>query len=127
MVVAHTSLVVEVLPVGIGVVILVEGVLVETSILAELRERGAVHHRILVEDLLETDISVVGHLGGCTLIALGCCDDDHTVGTTGTVDGSGGSILQDIHRLDVGGVDIRKLSHEGDTIEHYQRVVAGTQ
>ncbi len=126
-VVAHTRLVVQVLPVGVGIVILVQRVLVESGILTHLREGGTVHHGILVEHLLEADVAVVAHLGRCALRTLHGGDDDHTVGTTATIDGRCGGILQDVQRLDVAGVDIRELSHEGNTVEHDQRVVAGTQ
>ena len=80
-----------------------------------------------MEHGLEVHIAIIGNLGGSALITLSCSDDDDTVGTTGTVDSSGGSIFQDVHRLDIGGVDIRKLSHEGDSVEHDQRVVGSTQ
>ena len=80
-----------------------------------------------MEHLLEADIAVIGHLGRSALATLDGGDDDHTVGTTGTVDSGGRGILQDIHRLDIGGVDIRKLTHEGDSVEHDQRVVRSTQ
>ena len=127
MVVADTCLIVQILPVGIDIVALVQRVLVLTGILTELAECGTVHHRILLEDTPEAHITIIGHLGGRTLSTLDGGDDDHTVGTTGTVDSGGRGILQDIHRLDVGGVDIRKSAHEGDTVEHDQRVVRGSQ
>ena len=127
MVVADTCLIVQILPVGIGIVILVQGVLVLASILTELAECGTVHHRILLEDTPEAHITIIGHFGGSALSTLDGGDDDYTVGTTGTVDSGSRGILQDIHRLDVGGVDVRKGTHEGDTIEHDQRVVRSSQ
>ena len=126
-VVAHTSLIVKVLPVGIGVVVLIKRIFVETGKFPEFRKSRTVHHRILVEHLLETYISVIGHLSRSALVTFHCGNDNHTVGTTRTVDGSGGSILENVHRLDVGGVDVRKLSHEGDSVEHDERVVGSTQ
>ena len=126
-VMAYTSLVVQILPVSIRIVALIERILILSGILTHLRERRSVHHRILVEHLLEADIAVVCHLCGSALATLDSSDDDDTVGTTGTIDGRCGCILQDIHRLDVCGVDVGELSHERYTVEHYQRVVACAQ
>ena len=125
--VADTRLVVEVLPVGVDIITLIEGVLIHAGILAEFGEGRSVHHGILVEDRLEVDISVVGNLCGCALYTLHGGDDDHTIGTAATVDSGGGGILEDIHRLDVGGVDIRELSHERNTVEHDERVVGSAE
>ena len=124
---ADTRLVVQVLPVGVGVVALVERVLILFGILAELREGGTIHHGILVEYLLECNVAVVAHLGGSTLRTLLGGDDNHTVGTAATVDSGGRGILQDVHRLDVGRIDVAQLAHEGNTVEHNQRVVAGRE
>ena len=126
-VMAYTCLIVQILPVSADVIAFIQRVLIQTGILTELAIRRTVHHRVLMEHLLEAHVAIIGHLGGSALIALHGGDDDHTVGTTGTVDGRCRSILQNIHRLDVGGIDIRKLSHEGDTVEHDQRVVTCTQ
>ncbi len=56
------------------------------------------------------------------LAALGG-DDDDTVGTTRTVDGRGRSVFQNVHRLDVGGVEIerRTIFH---AVDQDERVVA---
>ena len=50
-------------------------------------------------------------------------DDDHTVRSTGTVDGGGGSILQHVDGLDVGGVDRVDRTVGQHTIDNEQRLV----
>ena len=50
-------------------------------------------------------------------------DDDHTVCSTGTVDGGGGSILQHVNGLDVGGVDRVDRTVGQHTIDNEQRLV----
>ena len=80
-----------------------------------------------MEHLLEADVAIVGHLGRCTHRPFLGRDENDTVGTTATVDGCGRCIFQDVHRLDVRGVDVRQLPHEGDSIQHDKRVVACRQ
>ena len=126
-IVAHARLVEVVLPVGVGLVALLEGVLIESGLLAHLGKRGAVHHGIAVEERLEAHVAVVAHLGRRALAALHGGDDDHAVGTARTVDGGCRGVLQDVHRLDVGGVDVGELPHEGDAVEHDERVVGGRE
>ena len=126
-VVADTRPIKHILPVGIRVVTFLQGVLIQSCILTHLCERRTVHHRILLEEGLETDIAVVTHLGWCTHRTLHRGNHDDTIGTAATVDGCGGGILQDIHRLDVSRIDIRELPHEWNTVEHDQRVVRRTQ
>ena len=127
MAVTHTCLIILVLPVGISIVALIQRVLIFTSQLTHSRELRTVHHRILLKDGLEVDIAIVRNLSRSTLRTLNGGNDNDTIGTTRTVDRGCRGGLQDIHRLDVSGVDITQLTHEGDTIEHNQRVVAGTQ
>ena len=86
-VMTHAGLIIQILPVSIGVITFIERVLVLASILTELRESGTVHHGIFVEHGLETHITIITYLGGSSLGALDCGDDNHTVGTTATVDG----------------------------------------
>ena len=50
-------------------------------------------------------------------------DDDHTVRSTGTVDGGGGSILQHVDGLDVGGVDRVDRTVGQHTIDNEERLV----
>ena len=133
MALCNTCLIEEVLPVSIIerlavlVLWLVERVGVKSGIVTQFLILGAVHHRILVEHLLESNVSVVTYLGRSSHRTLHCCDDDHTVGTAATVDSCCRSILEDIHALDVRRVNIRKVTHEWDSVEHDQRVVAGVE
>ena len=94
--VANTCLIVKILPVGIDIVAFIQRILILTSILTELAECGTVHHRILLEWLLNTYITIISYLGRCALTTLYSGDDDHTVGTTRTIDSGCRSILQDI-------------------------------
>ena len=49
-------------------------------------------------------------------------DHNHTVGSTGSVEGVGGSILQDGHRLDVIGVDKTEVAVKRHTIDNDKRL-----
>ena len=80
-----------------------------------------------MEEGAEAHVAVVAHVCRSTHRTLISGDDDDTVGTTGTVDGSGGSILQDVDALDVAWANIAELTHEWDTVEHDERVVAGRE
>ena len=65
----------------------------------------------------------------CLLSGLGLLggDDDHTVGATGTIDGTGGRILQHRDALDVLGVDAGDVAIIRRTVHDIKRSVAGTQ
>ena len=52
-------------------------------------------------------------------------DHNHAVRSTGSVEGVGGGILQDGHRLDVIGVDKAEVSVERHTIDNDKRLSAG--
>ena len=58
-------------------------------------------------------------------LCLLCCDHDHTVGTTGTIERVGCSVLEDCHRLDVRRVDVVDVSVIRNTIHYVKRCVAG--
>ena len=96
----------EILPVGVDVIRLVNSVFKLPGILAELGKLRAVHHRILMEELRETDVGVVADLCRSTHSSLDGGDHDHAVGTTRTVDGRSRSILEDVHALDVCRIDV---------------------
>ena len=69
---------------------------------------------------LEADIGLVG-----VAAALGG-DDNHTVGCTGSVNGSGGGILEHGHALDVGRVDgVEVRCGDGDSVQNVERCGAG--
>ena len=127
MVADDTGAVEEILPVGIDALLL-EAVLVG-ELVGELTHRGelgAVHHRVL-DGVLETDVVVEGHLRGLAGNTLIGGDQDHAVGTAGTVDGRGGSILEDVHALDVAGGNIGEGAHERHAVQHDQRIVGSGQ
>ena len=54
-------------------------------------------------------------------------DHHHTVGTTSTIKGVRGSVLQDCHRLDVVRVDVGHVAAVGSTVDDDQRVLACVQ
>ena len=80
-----------------------------------------------MEEGAEAHVAVVAHVCRSAHRTFLCGDDDDTVGTTGTVDGSSRSILQNVDALDVAWANIAELTHEWDTVEHDERVVAGRE
>ena len=81
----------------------------------------ALEHIHLFPAILESPvrIEVDVHLAFAT--GLGS-DDDHTVGSTATVDSGGRSVLEDLHRLDVGRRQPFDVTRD-HSIDHIQRVV----
>ncbi|CCY37512.1 unknown [Alistipes sp. CAG:831] len=69
---------------------------------------------------LPADLSLEIHVYAAFLTFLGS-DDNDTVGTTGTVQGSGRCVLQHGHRLDILRVDGVDITVIGDTVNHIQR------
>ena len=94
-------------------------------------EFGRVHHVHLVTDSTYRNVAVVGNAGLGALAALLRRDDDHTVRSAATVNGSSRSVLQHGERLDVVRVDQRKRVRgtlqtvvvHGQTVDDNQRVV----
>ena len=103
----------------------VGSVLEFVGIFAQFGKLLGIHHGVAVEQGLESHVAIIRHCGSLLLITFVCRDDNHTVGTTRTVDGSGRSILQNVHRLDVVGVYIVDATGKGNTVEHDEPVVAG--
>ena len=122
-IVAYACLIIQVLPIGIGIVTLIKRILILFSILTEFRECRTIHHRIFVKNSLEVDITIICYLGRRSHRALLRCDKDNTISTTRTVNSRCGSILQNIHRLDICWIDIRELAHERNSVKHNQRIV----
>ena len=82
-------------------------------------------HVELVGKLAEAHIGVKRHLSFAlhALATLGR-DEYHTVGTPGTVDGGGRSVLQHVDALNVGGVEAGHTVLCGETIYHIKRLIA---
>ena len=94
---------------------------------------------LTVETILQEGLFVIDHLGhtapvgdahlavevhdrGAAGTALGG-DDDNTVSGTGTVDGGGGGVLQDVDALDIGRVDGVDGAVGKHTVDDQQRLV----
>ena len=60
--------------------------------------------------------------GGLSLDAVTGSHQDHTVGGTGAIDGCGGRILQDFHRLDVIGVQVVDATVDRHSVHDEERV-----
>ena len=81
-------------------------------------------HVYLVLSLLEAHIGIVVHSHLTSLTTLGG-DEHDTIGTTATVDGGRGSVLQHVDALDVAGRNIGDAA-DGETVYYIKRcVVAG--
>ena len=65
------------------------------------------------------EIVADSHLTHLTLLGG---HEDHTIGSTGSVDGTRGSILQHLDTLDVAGVDVVKTTLDRHTVDDIQRV-----
>ena len=82
----------------------VEDVAVAQSFVGELHKVLLTYQVVVLQGAVRpAGRRAPGHLG-LTLLTLLGGDHHHTVGTTGTIQGTCRSILQDSHRLDVGGV-----------------------
>ena len=106
----------QVLPVSIHIVRLVHRILELACQFTHFGKLAAVHHGIFGEYFLHTCIPIVSKPGGTTLCTFVCSDQDNTIGTARTVDSSRGCILQDIHALDISGIDIGQITHKGDSV-----------
>ena len=81
----------------------------DIEFIGELADGGPVVHRNLGRSAF----------GGAGL------DQNHAVGAAGTVDGRGGSVFQNLDRLNVRGVDLRQVAGiaDGKSVHHDQRSV----
>ena len=94
-------------------------------------EFGRVHHVHLVTDSTYRNVAVVGNAGLGALAALLRRDDDHTVRSAATVNGSSRSVFQYGERLDIVRVNHREgigktlntLVVHSQSVNHNQRVV----
>ena len=133
-VVADGSLVDFVLPVGVGSAKRQGGCAAE-AFLHHLTEFVAAEDVKLLGKRSDADTTVVGDLRTAVLAAFLGGDDDDTVGSARTVDGSGGSILQDGEAGDVFRIDhcqgVGKTLHafvvHGETVDDDERVVGGVE
>ena len=83
-----------------------------------------VRHLQHVGGFLDTNVAVVGDLGGLVLVAVLGGDQDDTVGGTHTVDGSGRSVLQHRHVGNVVGIQEVDVVIE-HPVHDIQRAAAG--
>ena len=96
----------------------------------EIAESRAGHHVEIVAGSGNVEVGGECHLRFAAASGL-CCDDDHTVRCTGTIDSSSGSRLEDGHVLDVLGIDERQgvrrpcdaVAFHGHTVDHDKRCV----
>ena len=84
---------------------------------------------IVLDRITEREGVAEAYLGLFIALTIFCLDDDHTVGTTRTVDGCGSSIFQHIDAFDVVRRNINEridtsILHEGrHTVNHEKRLV----
>ena len=98
----------------------------DTGILSGNAEVAAVlsgiHHVVdILPDLVYTEIALVVYLQRLVLLTTLRGDDHHTVSSTGTVDGTSGSILQHLDRLDIVWREVADGRTHGHTVDHIQR------
>ena len=76
---------------------------------------------------VQGDIAVVGHIGdACRAWTFLRGYQNHTIGTTGTVNGCGTGILQNGNRLDILSGNVTQVT-TGNTVDHDQRTIAGCE
>lgn len=80
-----------------------------------------------MECFLETKVTIVTYFGWSSFGTLVGGDDDDTIGTTGTINGRCGSILENVHRLDVCRIDVGEIAHKWNSIKDNQWVITGCQ
>ena len=136
MVRAEGSTINLVLPVGISITHQVCSCAVCTIVtIDEVTILGSAEH---IKGLLasrKSNVSVVAHVSCLTFASLLRGDDDDTVRTTATIDGSRRSVLQDGEALDVLGIHHRKgigqtldtLIVHSQTVDDNQRVVGSRE
>ena len=79
------------------------------------------HGRTLINDLLESERSVVTNLHLSLLTTLGC-HEYNTVSTTATINSGRRSILQNVDALDIAGVQrLNATGLKGHTVNHIER------
>ena len=124
----NTGVVVEhfVLPVGALAVLIRIGIdrslsCVDKTFVHHHSILGGVEHIAVLPWVLPAVREVVVDVYSTLLAALGG-DEDDTVGSTCTVDGARGSILQYLNALDVAGVQIVDAALDGHTINDVERV-----
>ena len=82
-----------------------------------------IHHFRDVDGLVERPVAVVGNDHLVARLAFLGLDQDDAIGAAGAVDGGRRSILQDLDRLDVVGIDLRPGPVERNAVEDDQRLV----
>ena len=124
----NTGVVVEhfVLPVGALAVLIRIGIdrslsCVDKTFVHHHSILGGVKHIAVLPWVLPAVREVVVHVYSALFAALGG-DEDNTVGSTCTIDGARGSILQYLNALDVAGVQIVDTALDGHTINDVERV-----
>ena len=124
-----TIVLVEQVVVGIGISLSLRTTIVDHAVVHSLVVGLIVLSRVGDDIIARDEAAVATPLGiephlsvlSSTLGLLGC-DDDHTIGTTVTVDGTGRSILQHRHRLDILRVDRSHALIHRHTVDHVQRL-----
>ena len=94
-----------VLPVCVGTTILQRNAIC-LCILAQLISCG---HIVFLEDVVKGYITIISHIDLVFSTFLGR-DDDHTIGSLRTVDGSSGGITEHVDALDIIGRDDRDVN-----------------
>ena len=124
----NTGVVVEhlVLPVGALAILIRIGIdrslsCVDKTFVHHHSILGGVKHIAVLPWVLPAVREVVVHVYSALLAALGG-DEDDTVGSTCTVDGARGSVLQHLDALDVARVQIVDAALDGHTINDVERV-----
>ena len=124
----NTGVVVEhfVLPVGALAVLIRIGIdrslsCIDKTFVHHHSILGGVEHIAVLPRILPTIREIVVDVYSALLAALGG-DEDDTIGSTCTVDGARGSILQYLNALDVAGVQIVDAALDGHTINDVERV-----
>ena len=107
--------------IGIQSLVALCPILVSALVNQTLHLLVAIHRMCGIGSAIERVVEVEAHRCSASLTTLGG-DDDDTIGTTGTIDSGRRCILQYLHRLNVGWVDVegRTVCH---TIHENQRII----
>ena len=136
MVVAHSRTINFFLPVGVSSTKGFRGITVRAiSFDNVIAIFVTIHQFERVTSLAHRHTAIIAHLRSHTLATLLRGDDDNTVRTARTVDGSGRSIFQDVERLDVLGVNhrqgVRQTLHallvHSNSVDNDKGIVRGVQ
>jgi hypothetical protein len=116
----------EIVAVGISVAQVLPDRLL--GLAAHLHELVAVQHVHPAQRLRLAGVGVVGdaRLADGAGALLGG-DEHHAVGAARPVDRRGAGVLQDLDRLDVGGLQVVEAAGHRDAVEHVERVVPGLE